>query len=478
MIACFSLLFSGAQAQIRLPRVIGSNMILQRNQPVPLWGWAKPGATVKLQFANQTQTAVAGADGRWQLQLSPLQASSTPRSLTLTSDTSTVVLDNILVGEVWLCSGQSNMEYQVKKPAGYKDPARGADSAALELNRPNAAIRLFTVEKKLSHPDVTSNGWQESRGAALEQASAAGYFFAKNLQQTLQVPVGIISSSWGGSRIEPWTPPSGYAALPAFRKETTAGNFMIDSMAPGRNFSSMIEPLAPFALKGVLWYQGESNCMLEEPDMRYADKMQALVHSWRTTWKNNSMPFYYVLVAPYRYTRRKDKLPHTEETLPLFWEQQVAAARIPHTGYVTITDLVDNLNDIHPSYKWEVGRRLSLVALAKTYNRKNTVYSGPQLERAKVKGAQLVLSFKNAEGLKTTDGQQPNYFTLAGRDGKFVAANAVISGNTVVLSSPEVAQPVTARFAWTETAQPNLVNAAGLPAVPFRTDAAQWAYKK
>ncbi|MFD1256289.1 sialate O-acetylesterase [Mucilaginibacter terrae] len=465
-------------AQIKLPKVIGSNMVLQRNQPVPIWGWASPGKMVKITFGNQSKTTKANNAGYWKITLTALAANSKPQELLITSDTSTLKLSNILVGEVWLCSGQSNMEYTMKLMKGYTKPAKGIDSTELELAVTNPTIRLFKVEKKLSLPDVTTNGWHESGGEALEQISAAGYYFAKNLQAKLQVPIGIISSSWGGSRIEPWTPPSGYAALPAFAEEAAHDTLKIDGVIPGSMYKSMIEPLAPFALHGFLWYQGESNCMMNEPGMRYADKMQALVDSWRKQWGNAKMPFYSVLIAPYYYTKRKDKVPHTTETLPLFWEQQVQSARIPFTDFITVTDLVDDLPNIHPSYKWEVGRRLALVALAKDYGFKATTYSGPVYQRMQVKNNQVILTFANAAGLKTADQHSPAFFTIAGADGQFVDADAKISGNTIILSSPAVSKPTTARFAWTEIARPNLVNEAGLPAVPFRTNGLEWEYKK
>ena len=467
-----------ASAQIKLPNVIGSNMVLQRNQPVPVWGWTKPGKMVKVAFGNQNKTTKADTAGYWKVTLSALTANSKPQNLVITSDTSIMKLSNILVGEVWLCSGQSNMEYTMKLMKGYTKPAKGIDSTEQELAVINPNIRLFKVEKKLSLPDVTTTGWHESSGVALELISAAGYYFAKNLQAKLHVPIGIISSSWGGSRIEPWTSPAGYAALPAFAQEAAKDTLKIDGVKPGSYYKSMIEPLALFALHGFLWYQGESNCMLNEPGMRYADKMQALVDSWRKQWGNAKMPFYSVLIAPYYYTKRKDKIPHTTETLPLFWEQQVQSAKIHNTDFITVTDLVDELNNIHPSYKWEVGRRLALVALAKDYGFKATTYSGPVYQRMQVKNNQIILTFANAARLKTVDQQPPNFFTIAGADGNFVDAEAKIWGNTVILSNPAVSKPTTARFAWTEVARPNLVNGAGLPAVPFRTDGLTWNYNK
>jgi len=465
-------------AQIRLPNVLGSNMVLQQKQPVPVWGWTKAGKTVKVVFDNQTKSTVADTAGYWKVTLSSLKANAKPQDMLISSDTSNIKLTNILIGEVWLCSGQSNMEYTMKLMKGYTKPAKGIDSTEQELTKHNPNIRLFKVEKKLSLPDVTTTGWHESEGEALEVTSAAAYYFAKNIEAKIHVPVGIISSSWGGSRIEPWTDPLAYTLLPAFAKETAQQPLMMDGMVPGNNYKSMIEPLAPFALRGFLWYQGESNCMLNEPGMRYADKMQALVDGWRRKWNQPKAPFYSVLIAPHYYTRRKDKVPHTPQTEAEFWEQQVQSAKIPNTAFITITDLVDDLPNIHPSYKWEVGRRLALLALAKDYGEKQLTYSGPVYKRLQVKDNKVILQFNNAEDLKTSDGKAPDFFTIAGADGAFVDAQAEISGNTIILSSPTVSNPTTARFAWTEVARPNLINGAGLPAVPFRTDGLKWEYKK
>lgn len=466
-----------ASAQIRLPNVIGNNMLLQRQQAVPVWGWAKPGQQVNVKFAGQQKTATADANGYWKIMLAALNANNKPQQMIITADTSHITLSNILVGEVWLCSGQSNMEYPVNIGKSYSPPKKGIDSAALELTVTNPNIRLFRVEKKYSLPDVTSPGWQVAGGDALAQVTAAGYFFAKNLYNKLHVPVGIISSSWGGSRIEPWTPVSGYLDLPAFSAAAQTKPFVVDSVSAGRMYNSLIHPLAPYALRGFLWYQGESNCMANETNMRYADKMQALVESWRKEWGNQQLPFYSVLIAPYYYTKRKDHVPHTAQTLPEFWEQQIASTKLPYTDIITVTDLVDDYSNIHPSYKWEVGRRLSLVALNETYGLKKIAYSGPRYDHVAIKNDKATIYFKNAEGLKAKDGQPLNYFAIAGKDGNFVDATATITGNSVVVSSPYVPQPVTVRYGWAETANPNLVNNTGIPAFPFRTDAQEWSFK-
>jgi sialate O-acetylesterase len=476
LIFCFLLLWGTfVCAQIRLPKIIGSNMVLQRNQPVPVWGWINAGKAIRVTFAGQQKETVANGDGYWKVMLSPLKTSAEPQTMVITSDTSKIELTNILVGEVWLGGGQSNMEYLMK--LAHAKPAKGVDSAALELSTHNPQIRLFKVDKKLSLPDVTTTGWNESGGVALEQMSAPAYYFAKRLYNALHVPIGIIASSWGGSRIEPWTPPSAYEALPAFKAETTIKPLVIDSMAPGQYYKSMILPLAPFAMHGVIWYQGESNCIIND-SLRYADKFQAMVDSWRKVFNNDKLPFYSVLIAPHTYTKRKDHVPHTPLTLPQFWEAQMQTLKVPYTDIINVSDLVDNLNDIHPSYKWEVGRRLSLVVLNKEYGYKNIAYSGPRYKSMQVKGNKAVIIFNFADGLKTNDGKPADNFAIAGADGRFAPAVAEISGSTVIVSSPEVSKPVYVRFAWTETAMPNLINNTGLPAFPFRTDEHVWSYVK
>ncbi|MBC8054353.1 MAG: sialate O-acetylesterase [Sphingobacteriaceae bacterium] len=463
-------------AQVSLPKIIGSNMILQREKPLPVWGWAKAGEAVTVSFAGQQKATKADVSGYWEVILSPLKANAKPQEMTI-SASNVIKLSNLLIGEVWLASGQSNMEYPMNRTLyKYAKPGRGIDSAETELKNSYPTIRIFLVEKKLSTPDVTSNGWNEASGETLERFSAAGFYFAKNIQKDLNVPIGIISSSWGGSRIEPWTPAEAYKSLPVFAADVKANPAVMDGSPVARNYTSMILPLAPFALRGFLWYQGESNLMVHD-GMKYADKMQALVEGWRKQWGDNKLPFYYVQIAPYYYTKRKDKLAHTSETLAELWEAQTQSLKISETGMAVTTDLVDNLADIHPSYKWEVGRRLALLALDKTYD-KNVVSSGPVFKKMKVKGNTALLSFSNDVGLKSSDGKELTWFTVAGSDGKFVPATAKVVGETVYVSAPGVSKPVNVRFAWNETAMPNLVNAAGLPAVPFRSNGLQWSYKK
>lgn len=476
LLLCLSI-FGNNQAQFRLPKVIGSNMVLQQNKKVPIWGFANAGEKVTVKLTNQVKTAVADPDGHWMVYFNPMKASFKPVKMIVSTKDTSVTLQNILVGEVWFCSGQSNMEYMMYAPK-YAKPSRSEDISAKELQAAhNPAIRIFLVEKKLSTPDVTTKGWNIAQDSALMPFSAIGYYFGKEINSALKVPVGIISSSWGGSRIEPWTPSEAYISSPVFREEVVRDSGKLDGIATGRNFSHMIKPIIPFAVRGFLWYQGESNCMLNET-LRYKQKMDVWISSWRNLWNDASLPFYYVQIAPYYYTKRKDKLPHTPETLAEFWEAQTAALTIPNTGMTVITDLVDKLSDIHPPYKWEVARRLSLWALAKDYGKTNLVYSGPMYSQMKTEGNKIEIDFKcTGSGLVSRDGQPLTWFTIAGKDGKFYPAQAIIEGNKVFVSSTEVIDPVAVRFAWDETAMPNLMNKEGLPAIPFRTDAPEWVTK-
>ncbi|WPU92377.1 sialate O-acetylesterase [Mucilaginibacter sabulilitoris] len=459
--------FTKSRAQIVLPKILGNGMVLQRNQPVPIWGTAAKGEKVTINFKNQTKTVVANAEGKWMVTLSPMPASAEPATLTI-AGINTIKLNNILVGEVWLCSGQSNMQYEMRKNSKVKKPDTSTvNSPVDELQRAhNPQIRIFLVtQKNLQKPDATHSGWSVAEDSALRAFSAAGYFFGKNLNDDLKVPVGIISSAVSGSHIEPWAPQEAYDAIPYFK----ANNIQI-SNDPGKFYAKMIEPLSPFAIKGFLWYQGETSCFLAET-ISYTYKMEALINNWRKLWGNKNMPFYYVQIAPFYYSKSKGEVPFTEFTEPELREAQTLALQIPHTGMIVTTDLNDDLKNIHPPFKWEVGHRLELQALANTYGQKNVVFSGPMYKSMKVSGNKIILQFNyQGSGLVSHDGKPLTDFTIAGQDGKFVPAEATIKGNTVVVSASSVSNPMASRFAWSESAQPNFYNKNGLPAVPFRTD--------
>lgn len=461
-----------ATAQLVMPEMFSDNMVLQRDKPLPVWGKATPGETITVSFANQTKKTLANADSTWMVTLSPLAASFTPGELQIIAST-TISFKNVLVGDVWLCSGQSNMEYPldraIKKYAG---AAKGVDKgdAALKAKQPED-IRYITVERVLNKfPKLPTKGWTTGEDTMLRYASAIGYFFGQEIHEKIKVPIGIISSSWGGTRIEPWIPENVWASSAMFKDSTAKQNFTIDGSKTGQMFKGMIQPMIPFAIKGILWYQGESNCMIHDFST-YPEKFRLLVETWRTLFKDADLPFYYVQISPYLYTARKDPKKHTPEALPQFWEAQASSQNIKHTGMVVTTDLVDKLSDIHPSYKWEVGHRLALVALNGAYQQKNIVYSGPQYSKVKKKKGKIIINFNHkGAGLMSSDGNALSWFTIAGEDGVFVPAEAVISKNKVIVSAASVKKPTYVRFAWNETAQPNLINKEGLPAAPFRTD--------
>lgn len=460
--------FYKSNAEIVLPKILGSGMVLQRNKPVPVWGTATVGEKVTVAFDGQLKTTVTDASGKWKVILDVMRANSKPQGMTI-AGTNTIKLENILIGEVWLCSGQSNMSYEMRKNSKVKKPDTSTvNSPVDELERAhNPDIRIFLVtHKNLIKPDSTHSGWNIAEGRALSAFSAVGYFFAKNLNQDLNVPVGIIASAVSGSRIEPWTPADAFNAVPYFKEN----NIKIDG-DPGKFYRTMIEPLSPFALKGFLWYQGESNCYLGET-IGYTYKMYALINQWRQLWADNALPFYYVQIAPFYYSHVKDgKVAYTEFTEPGLREAQTMALQIPHTGMIVTTDLNDDLKNIHPPFKWEVGRRLELQAIANTYGHKNVVFSGPMYKAMKINGNRIILNFNYAgNGLISRDGKPLSDFTIAAADGKFVNARAIIKCKTVVVSAPSIKHPVAVRFGWSESAQPNFYNKNGLPAVPFRTN--------
>jgi sialate O-acetylesterase len=419
---------TSARAEVDLPYVFDHDMVLQRDMPVPVWGWADPGEKIRVEFAGQKLGTSADDKGNWKVVLQPMKANDQPQIMTIHGkEAEGIKLENVLVGEVWIGSGQSNMEWSIKQSYKSKEFTTGA-------NHPK--IRLFHVPKKQEKApakDVTHTHWDECSPDSVPNFSAVLYHFGVAVQKELNVPVGLINSSWGGSAIEPWF------------------------VNTGGMYNGMIAPLQPFAMRGVLWYQGESNV---GNGMKYADKMKNLIEGWRKVW-GQEFPFYYVQIAPWSGYKA---------SLPDLWEAQVACLKLPKTGMIVTTDIVDKISDIHPGDKKTVGDRLALIALAKTYGKKNLVYSGPLFKEMKVEGNKVKLSFAHtANGLKSSNGMPLSEFEIAGDDGKFVPAKAEIDGKTVVVWAENVANPTQVQFGWRNTANPNLVNSAGLPASPFRT---------
>ena len=456
-------------AQIRLPKVIGNNMVLQQNKPVAIWGYAEPSSTIKVSFGKQSLKTSSDDKGKWEVQLKPMKASKEPQKMIIKSAKNQVVLDNILVGEVWLASGQSNMEYVMQRNRNYLKPKNGEDIQMQEVEKANLPpMRILYVRKDLKTDTLPSAGWKTIDKESIASLSAPAYFFGKTLIDSLNVPVGIISTSWGGTMIETWIPEQAFLDSPVFKDQVK--NHSLHNTDMGRRFEHMVREMIPYTLKGFIWYQGESNLTAGHFD-EYVEMQKILVNTWRSLWGEATLPFYYVQIAPYVYSQRRgDLYVNTWEALPRFWEKQTECMQIPYSGMVVTTDLVDEVKDIHPPYKWEVGRRLALWALTHDYGRKNLVYSGPKYQSMQVDGNKAVLSFESVgSGLTTNDGKALNWFQIAGKDNRFYNASAVIEGDKVIVTSDRVAQPVKVRFAWDEIAKPNFCNKEGLPAIPFRT---------
>ena len=438
-------------ADVRLPQVFGANMVLQRDRAVPVWGWADPGEEVTVQIAGQSVRTKADEAGKWTIRLEPMAVGGPYRMVV--AGKNRLTLANVLVGEVWLCSGQSNMERSLKRLGTYERQIEWA-------NKPN--IRLFHVPKKASQQpaDDVEAQWKVCNPETVADFSAVAYFFGRYLHEHLSVPVGLIESAWGGTRIEPWIPPSFYDRKWAYPNKRA-------HQQPSVLYNAMVHPLVPYAIRGAIWYQGESNCF-QKDRMLYYDKFRAMVQGWRKLWGQGPFPVYFVQLAPYRYSARSRGLDSKE--LALFWEAQTACLKIPNTGMAATVDIGD-VNDIHPKNKHEVGRRLALWALAKDYGRKDIVYSGPMYESMSRERNKVRLSFKHTgSGLMSRDGRELTWFEVAGGDRKFYPARASIEGDSVVVFCEKVSVPVAVRFGWDERAQPNLCNKEGLPAVPFRTD--------
>ncbi|RZK38411.1 MAG: sialate O-acetylesterase [Pedobacter sp.] len=439
-------------------------MVLQRNEPVKIWGFAAAGEQVTVSFSGQTKSTVTNSSGKWEVILASLKTAAVGQDM-LIKGSNTIKLTDILVGEVWLCSGQSNMEYQMRKLVKIpvpKNPTLGFPKNEVE-NADNKNIRIFLVNRKtLAKPDSLHKSWSLAEDSALRAFSVVGYFFAKEVQTKLGIPIGIISSAVSGSAIEPWIAEEAFANEPYFSDKKVGND-------PGKFYTSMIEPLKDFKLRGFLWYQGETNCFLDEK-ISYAYKMKTLINLWRNAWANSDMPFYLVQIAPYNYSKAKGEKVLNENTQPEFWEAQAQQLRLANTGLVITTDLNDNGEDLHPTYKWEVGRRLALWALNNTYKHKST-FSGPIFKSANFTKDKTVVTFDHADaGLKSIDGKPLTGFSVAGKDGKYVAADAVIVGKKVVVSAPAVKEPTAVRFNWTEAPTSNFYGATGLPAMPFRSD--------
>jgi sialate O-acetylesterase len=491
-----AVLTASLQADVRLPAIFGEHMILQEEMPLPVWGDAAAGEKVSVSFAGQTVSTEAGADGKWAVKLAPLKANATADVFVVHGNNS-VTLADVLVGEVWFSSGQSNMAMQVKA-------ALNADEEISAAKYPQ--IRWFMIDAvNAENPLTDTKGeWQICSPATAGEFSAAAYFFARDLHQALKQPVGMVHGAWGGSMVEWWTSQQTLAATPEakpildFWAKVTADwparkpkydKMMADYkealeaakksgkpapkkpreeayrpgslFQPGNLYNGMVRPVAPYGIRGVVWYQGESN---SDRPVQYRALFPAMIRDWRKTWGEGNFPFLFVQLPNFK---ERIAEPGESNWAALRESQLKSLAAAPNTAMAISID-IGEAGNIHPKNKQEIGRRLSLTALATVY-KQPVEWSGPLFQHSEIEGASVRLHFTHADGLKAGEGPVKG-FAIAGEDRHYVWADARIDGQTVVVSSPAVPKPAAVRYAWADNPDCNLQNAAGLPASPFRTD--------
>ncbi len=501
LFVCTCLFVLRTEAEIRLPALFSDHAVLQQGRPIPIWGSAEDGEVVTVSFRGAKYETTAD-HGKWRLML-PALTPGGPDLLTI-SGKNKIELKDVLVGEVWICSGQSNMEFPLRAAVG---AAEAIDAAA------NPKLRLFTVPKLKSElpVDDVKAAWQESGPQTVTNFSAVAFYFGRDLQKALGVPVGLIHTSWGGSPAEVWVRHgvlennSAYArdilsaysnalgnyeaALARFTKaqdEARSDNKPFSQKPPQKPFwkpselyNGMIAPLLPFAIRGAIWYQGESNASRAK---EYRTLFPDMIGNWRQDWGQGDFPFLAVQLAPWDMGRKRSLEEITATPTESDWaelrEAQVNTTRVlPNTGLAVITDVGDK-DDIHPRNKAPVGARLALLARGIAYRQK-MVFSGPIFRELDLRGSEAIVRFDFAgTGLEARDGDLTG-FAVAGPDGKFVWAKARIDGpETIVVSSPSVPHPVAVRYGWADFPVVNLWNKDGLPASPFRSDEYPPIHKK
>jgi len=436
-------------AAVKLPALISDNLVLQQGRPVCIWGRAEKGEKITLLFAGKELTTTADESGNWKVVLEKLDYNNQPQQLVVKGASGdSLTVKNILVGEVWLCSGQSNMAW----------PLKGAQRGAEEVAAADyPAMRLFQVARVKAPEPLTDvqGSWKTCTPQTAADFSAVAYFFGRELHRILNVPIGLIEADWGGTPAEFWT-----------NRETLKTHPDLHSLAnlpeAGSLYHGMIAPLTAFPIAGVIWYQGESNVGRAE---QYRLLFPTLIGEWRQAWGLGAFPFLFVQIAPYRYNS-----PEATTAAELRDAQLFTLQSVPNTGMVVTTD-IGEINDIHPKNKQDVGRRLALWALAKTYGQE-LICSGPIYKSMAIEGDKIRLTFEHlGGGLVAGDGKPLRGFTIAAPDGVFRTAQADIDGDTVLVWAEGVAEPKAVRYGWrNDAAGANLANKAGLPASPFRTD--------
>ncbi len=440
-----------ARGDVKMPKIFGDSMVLQQKSQAAVWGWAEKGEEVTVSLGETKASAKAGEDGKWSLKLAT-PAAGGPFEMKIKGKNE-ITLKDVYVGEVWICSGQSNAEWTVNISA--------SPDVERELAK-HPKIRMIKVGHNPAEKPVDDiNGqWQVCTPDTASNFSAIGYFFARHLQAELDVPVGIISTNWGGTICEAWTSNEKLKTDPDFApilqrsEKFQAGNPNQASVL----FNGMINPIVPYGIRGAIWYQGESNVGRA---VQYRKLFPAMIIDWRERFGQGDFPFLFVQLAPYRYGNN---------LLPEQWESQLKTLSLKNTGMCVTTDIA-TVGDIHPPNKQDVGRRLALWALANTYEKASLPFSGPLYDSMAVEGNKVRIKFKHSAGLHARGNMgMVTHVTIAGEDQKFVAAKAKVEGDSIVVESEQVAKPVAVRFGWNELAEPNLFNGARLPASPFRTD--------
>ncbi|RKX47366.1 MAG: sialate O-acetylesterase [Verrucomicrobia bacterium] len=487
---------STAVANVTLPSIIGDNMVLQQKTASAIWGKAEPGEKVSVEGSwkgAQAQSAVADAKGNWMVKIKTPSAGG-PFSLAIIGD-NMIELKNVMSGEVWFSGGQSNMDMPL---LGYGDdqPVTGGTEAIANADHPD--IRLFNVEplKAAKEPQFTCPGeWQPCSPETVGMFSAIAYIFGKEIHKHTDVPVGLIHSCVGGTYLETWMKPEVIENDPEFKKIISGFDqykedwisknpeykdkpdaelpFQFqDFERTGRLYNGMIAPLIPFTIKGAIWYQGESN---GGRGHQYQRLFPAMITSWREEWNQGDFPFYFVQLANFIEHKPTEEVKYEKPAMPQphGWAElrnaQLLTLSVTNTGMAVTID-IGEANNIHPANKIDIGKRLSLWALAKDYGKKDLVYSGPLYKSMKVESDKIHVSFDHTDGGLVAKGGKLEGFAIAGADEKFVWADAVIDGNTVIISNAEIKEPVAVRYAWELFPLCNLYNGADLPASPFRTD--------
>ena len=450
-IAVLFIFFQVSKANISLPEIFSDNMVLQQKSDIIIWGWAKTGETVVIKddWLDKEVTAQTGTQGTWKITLTTPGAGG-PYNIHIKGHNE-ILLKNVLIGEVWLCSGQSNMEMSAQS---------GINNGDEEIKNANLPeIRLFTVGTATSRypQDHLAGKWSVCTPDEMKTFSAIGYFFARKLNKELGVPVGVINSSWGGTPAEAWMPEE-VIQKDDFLREAAAKQKTVPwgPVEPARIYNAMISPLVPFHIAGVVWYQGEANTINA---YAYKEMLAALIKSWRSGW-GYDFPFYYAQIAPYKYGNPFEGVEVRDA--------QRRVLEVPNTGMVVLSDLCDTLN-IHPKNKQDAALRLANIALNRYYKKAISEDSGPLYKSMTIEKNKAIISFDNSEGLHAV-GDKLTYFEIAGDDKVYYPAEAKIKNQQVVVQSKKVKTPVFVRFAWKNTATPNLFNGVNLPASCFTTE--------